>query len=382
MGIKIGIDLGTDSSILAMMDERMGQPAHISTLMGEKSIPSVICFTEDGEEIVGSEANDMWKYGESDCVRVFDLNLEEQDPCCAFFGKQYTPEDLCAILLRHLKKEAEDSTGQTVDEAVVAIPFHFHSRACYTIMAAARKIGLNITQFINAPAVAALYYAAYHPEENARILIYDLSCRSFQAVVANRTTTNGLFGEQFPQFKLVGVSGDDRLGSWDWEALMFDHILNTCCEENGLFPEDIDDETRLVIRNRAQFAVKKLICSESARVKIAVNGSLTAVCITREEFETMTSHLVAETMSHVEDVLKQTGSADIDAVLLVGGFTGMPVIRKALDTRFPGKVRVHEPDFAVAKGAAVYADILSMMNHSGTDVQEQPSIGKEKERSV
>ena len=122
MGIKIGIDLGTTFSAVAVMDEKSGQPVIVPNTLGEKITPSVIQFTEDGEIIVGAEAKEAFEAGESGCASVFKRGMGNPNPYCYLNGKAYTAEDLSAILLRHLKEETEKVTRQTVDEAVVTVP--------------------------------------------------------------------------------------------------------------------------------------------------------------------------------------------------------------------------------------------------------------------
>ncbi|MBQ7493225.1 MAG: Hsp70 family protein, partial [Selenomonadaceae bacterium] len=139
---------------------------------------------------------------------------------------------------------------------------------------------------------------------------------------------------------------------------LYNHILHACCDENGLTPEEIEAETRQDIRSKVEEAKRKLSKKQSAKVRIDVNGSRTEITVKRADFEQMTSDLVAKTMNFVDAILDKVPAADIDTVLLVGGSTYMPMIINAVEGKFPGKVQQHDPDQAVAKGAAIYASML------------------------
>ena len=162
MGIKIGIDLGTTFSAVAIFDEKTGQPKIIPDRDGNKITPSVIQLMEDGEIIVGWDAKDAYEAGEYGCVSTFKRGIGKDGMYCTFYGKNYTSVELSAILLRYLKEEAEYVTGQTVDEAVVTVPAYFYHKERKDTMAAARKAGLDVRQIINEPTAAAMNYGAKH----------------------------------------------------------------------------------------------------------------------------------------------------------------------------------------------------------------------------
>ena len=165
-------------------------------------------------------------------------------------------------------------------------------------------------------------------------------------------------GNEVQKVKVVATGGNDLLGGKDWDDKLYDFIVQAACDDNGLTPDDLDAESRQTIRSKIELTKKKLSNTETAKVRVPINGLTTTVEITREEFESMTSDKVAQTMNYVEDTLKKAGNIEIDTVLLVGGSTYMPMIRNAVEARFPGKVQLEDPDRAVAKGAAIYASML------------------------
>lgn len=210
MGIKVGIDLGTTFSAVAMMDEKKGQPVIIPNTEGERITPSVIQFTEDDEIIVGSEANEAFEAGESGCASVFKRSMGRQETYCSFNGKNYTAEDLSAILLRYLKEEAEAVTGQKIDEAVVTVPAYFYHKERQATMNAAKKAGLHIRQIINEPTAAAMNYGVNHWRENARVLVYDLGGGTFDVTLVQMRKGNYMESLQ--------TTGDHMLGGKDWDS--------------------------------------------------------------------------------------------------------------------------------------------------------------------
>lgn len=188
--------------------------------------------------------------------------------------------------------------------------------------------------------------------------MYDLGGGTFDVTIVKMSLVMNADGNEVQKVTVITTGGNDELGGKDWDDKLFDHILQVCYDENGLTPDEIDVETRQLNRSRVETTKKKLSNAETAKVKISVNGAMTTINISREEFENLTSDKVAQTMAYVEDALKKAGNIEIDIVLLVGGSTFMPMIRNAVKVRFPGKVQIEDPDRAVAKGAAICASML------------------------
>ena len=241
MGIKVGIDLGTTFSAVAMMDEKKGQPVIIPNTLGERITPSVIQFTEDDEIIVGSEAKEAFEAGESGCASVFKRSMGNSDTYCSFNGKKYTAEDLSAILLRYLKEEAEASTHQKIDEAVVTVPAYFYHKERQATMKAAKKAGLNIRQIINEPTAAAMNYGVNHWRENARVLVYDLGGGTFDVTLVQMKKNN--------QMESLQTTGDHTLGGKDWDARICAAIESKIESETGYYVSEYPEIHQTVTRN-------------------------------------------------------------------------------------------------------------------------------------
>lgn len=351
-----GIDLGTTYSCIATLD-RNGNPEVVRNQAdASDTLASAVFFESTDNVVIGNSAKDMV---ETDGERVVQFVKREIGKPNArtyeFYGKTYTPVEISVLILRRLKEMVEEQGG-SVDDVVITCPAYFGLEERNATKKAGELAGMNVLNLINEPTAAALSYCARQFQEERTILVYDLGGGTFDVTIVKMLMNSD--GNEVQKVTVITTGGNDELGGKDWDDKLFDHILQACCDENGLTPDEIDVETRQVIRSRVETTKKKLSNAETAKVKINVNGAMTTINITREEFENLTSDKVAQTMTYVEDTLQKAGNIEIDTVLLVGGSTFMPMIRNAVEARFPGKVQIEDPDRAVAKGAAICASIL------------------------
>lgn len=348
MGIKVGIDLGTTFSAVAMMDEKKGQPVIIPNTLGERITPSVIQFTEDNEIIVGSEAKEAFEAGESGCASVFKRSMGNSDTYCSFNGKKYTAEDLSAILLRYLKEEAEAVTHQKIDEAVVTVPAYFYHKERQATMKAAKKAGLNIRQIINEPTAAAMNYGVNHWRENARVLVYDLGGGTFDVTLVQMKKNN--------QMESLQTTGDHTLGGKDWDARICAAIESKIESETGYYVSEYPEIHQTVIQN-AENIKKQLTTRNVANVRLNLPSyGWYSTTLSLEEFEQSTTDLIERTGTLCESLLRGFGIGwrDITDILLVGGSTRMRQVSTYLK-RISGHTPLAQvnPDEAVALGAAI-----------------------------
>ena len=348
MGIKVGIDLGTTFSAVAMMDEKKGQPVIIPNTLGERITPSVIQFTEDDEIIVGTEAKEAFEAGESGCASVFKRSMGSQDIYCSFNGKRYTAEDLSAILLRYLKEETEKVTHQEIDEAVVTVPAYFYHKERQATMNAAKKAGLNIRQIINEPTAAAMNYGANHWRENARVLVYDLGGGTFDVTLVQMKKGN--------QMESLQTTGDHTLGGKDWDARISMIVEGKIEEETGLSVTEYP-EIHQVVTQSAENIKKQLTTRNTASVKINLpNYGWYSTAVSLDEFEQNTNDLIERTGTLCESLLRGLNITwrDVTDILLVGGSTRMRQVTTYLK-RISGHAPLSQvnPDEAVALGAAI-----------------------------
>jgi molecular chaperone DnaK (HSP70) len=270
-----------------------------------------------------------------------------------------------------------ESQGGTIEDVVITVPAYFGLEERSATRQAGELAGLHVLSLINEPTAAALSYCARQFQEDRTILVYDLGGGTFDVTVVKMSMTQNDSGRDVQKITVLATGGDDRLGGKDWDDRLFNYILHACCDENGLTPEEIEAETRQDIRSKVEEAKRKLSKKQSAKIRIDVNGSRTEINIKRSDFEQMTSDIVAKTMNFVDATLEKVPNVEIDTVLLVGGSTYMPMITDAVEAKFPGKVQQHDPDQAVAKGAAIYASMLveevGALSDSGETSGETPA---------
>lgn len=374
MGIKIGIDLGTTFSAVAMMDDKTGKPVIVPNTMGEKITPSVIQFTEDGEIIVGWDAKDAFEAGESGCASVFKRGMGNPAPYCYLNGKAYTAEDLSAILLRHLKEEAEMVTGQTVDEAVVTVPAYFFHKERQATMNAAKKAGLKVRQIINEPTAAAMNYGVNHWRENARVMVYDLGGGTFDVTLVQMKKGN--------QMESLKTTGNHTLGGKDWDGRLCAIIEQKVEDETGITMSEYPG-VRQSIGQVAENVKKQLTTKNGASVRLNLpDYGWYSTTITLEEFDQCTLDLIERTGTLCESLLKELniGWRDVTDILLVGGSTRMRQVSTYLK-KLSGHTPLCQvnPDEAVALGAAIQVHLplpeYSVITVSSANTQEPKTGG-------
>ena len=377
-----GIDLGTTYSCIARLDAN-GNPEVIRNNEDDSNmVASVVFFENENNVVVGQAAKENI---ETDGDRVVQFVKREigkpNNRVYEFDGKTYTPVEISALILTRLKNLVE-SQGGTIENVVITVPAYFGLEERSATKQAGELAGLNVLSLINEPTAAALSYCAREFQEDRTILVYDLGGGTFDVTVVQMTMAQNDSGNDVQKINVLATGGDDKLGGKDWDDRLFDYILRACCDENGLTAQDIEAETRQDIRSKVEEAKRKLSKKQSTKVRVDVNGSRTEIAIKRADFEKMTVDKVAQTMNFVESTLQKVPGVNIDTVLLVGGSTYMPMIKDAVEQKFPGKVQQHDPDQAVAKGAAIYASMLVVEENSvgggtiPTESNGEPSISQ------
>lgn len=353
-----GIDLGTTYSCIARLDSN-GNPEVIRNNEDDSNmVASVVFFENENNVVVGQAAKENIETDGDRVVQFVKREIGKRDMrTYEFDGKTYTPVEISALILTRLKNLVE-AQGNTIEDVVITVPAYFGLEERSATKQAGELAGLHVLSLINEPTAAALSYCARQFQEDRTILVYDLGGGTFDVTVVKMSMTRNEQGKDVQKINVLASGGDDRLGGKDWDDKLFEYILNACCEENGLTPKEIESETRQDIRSKVEEAKRKLSKKQSAKVRIDVNGSRTEITIKRADFESMTADKVAQTMNFVESTLQKVPNVEIDTVLLVGGSTYMPMIINAVESKFPGKVQQHDPDQAVAKGAAIYASML------------------------
>lgn len=350
MGIRVGIDLGTTFSAVARIDSNTGKPCIIKNSFGSAITPSVLCFEPDGNILFGEDAKNMQSTGDTNAIAFFKRSMGKDFFSVEFFGKTYTATDLSAILLRKLKEEAEEQTGETIDSAVITVPAYFTHKERSATIEAGKRAGLEVTAIINEPTAAAFAYGLNEKEGEQTVLIYDLGGGTFDVTLAKINRN---------EISILGSDGDHELGGKDWDDCIARYLAGEFAEKYGV---DISDDPEMVasLLVTAENVKKQLTSRDAVTVPITYGTIRGTVDITEEIFEEISQFLLGTTKDVTERLLESvcTDWSRIDGVILVGGSTRMRMIHnyvKGMCGKEPlGGVNVDE---AVALGAAIRANI-------------------------
>lgn len=354
MGKVIGIDLGTTNSCVAVMEG--GQPVVIPNAEGGRVTPSVVAFTKTGERLVGQVAKRQAITNPERTVisikRHMGTNYRVK-----IDDKEYSPEEISAMILMKLKQDAEAYLGEKITQAVITVPAYFNDSQRQATKNAGRIAGLEVLRIINEPTAAALAYGL-DKEGNQKILVYDLGGGTFDVSILE--IGDGVF-------EVLATSGNNRLGGDDFDQRIIDYIADEFMKEHG-----IDLRKDRMALQRLKEAAEKAKIELSSTLTTNINlPFITAdasgpkhldMTLTRAKFEELTADLVEMTMGPLRQALKDAGLTpdDIDKVILVGGSTRIPAVQEAV-RRATGKepYKGINPDECVAIGAAIQAAVLA-----------------------
>jgi molecular chaperone DnaK (HSP70) len=350
-----GIDLGTTYSVISTLDEN-GMPEVIENYAD--SIPllaSAVYFPSGGEPVVGKEAKNQAEVEPDRVVQFVKREIGKADAQVRDFdGVKYDPILISSLILKRMKEYA-DEQGHDVKDVVITCPAYFGNEERDATKQAGIIAGLNVLNIVNEPTAAALNYCCREFKENRKIMVYDLGGGTFDITLFDfAVDDNGK-----ATIDVIETGGNDRLGGIDWDARLYDYICELYTDENGVSQDEMDAELRQKIRSQVEDVKKAISNMPSKSFTISYAGDATRLEVTREKFEEQTQDLVDQTMDFVHQLLQTAGlsAEQVDVVLLVGGSTKMPMVKAAVEAVFPGKVRVEQPDLAVAKGAALAAAI-------------------------
>ncbi|MDI6639707.1 MAG: molecular chaperone DnaK [Methanocellales archaeon] len=354
MAKVIGIDLGTTNSCMAVMEA--GKPTIINNAEGGRITPSVVGFTETGERIVGEVAKRQAISNPERTIISIKRKMGTKEKV-RIGGKEYTPQEISAMIIQKLKRDAESRLGEKITQAVITVPAYFDDSQRTATKEAGEIAGLEVLRIINEPTASSLAYGL-DKEEGATILVYDLGGGTFDVSILE-------LGEGV--FEVKSTSGDTHLGGDDWDQRIIDWLVDEFKEKNG-----IDLREDKVAMQRLKDAAEKAKIELSSVLTTNVNLPFIAadksgpkhldVKLTRAKFEGMTSDLVEKTARSIKQALSDAKlePKDIDKVILVGGQTRSPAVQKLVREYF-GKEPYKDinPDECVALGAAIQAGVLA-----------------------
>ncbi|MDG6244816.1 MAG: molecular chaperone DnaK [Methanolobus sp.] len=356
MGKILGIDLGTTNSCMAVIEG--GEPTIIPNAEGGRTTPSVVGFSKKGEKLVGQVAKRQMITNAENTVSSIKRHIGESDYQVTLNGKEYSPQEISAMILRKLKEDAESYLGETITQAVITVPAYFNDSQRQATKDAGTIAGLEVMRIINEPTAASLAYGLDRDDEEHKILIYDLGGGTFDVSILE--LGGGVF-------EVLSTSGDTKLGGDDFDQRIVDFLVEEFRKNEGI---DLSKDKAALQRltDAAEKAKIELSGVTSTNINLPfitadANGQPKHIDIdlTKAQFEKMVSDLLDKTLVSVNQAMKDAklSSKDIDRVLLVGGSTRMPAVGE-LVKKATGKdpYKNINPDEAVAVGAAIQAGVL------------------------
>jgi molecular chaperone DnaK len=383
MGKMIGIDLGTTNSCVAIMEG--GKPKVIENSEGDRTTPSIVAFTKDGEVLVGQSAKRQAVTNPANTIaavkrligRKFTDDVVKKDMGMVSYkiikadngdawvevqGKKMAPQEISARVLMKMKKTAEDYLGETVTEAVITVPAYFNDSQRQATKDAGRIAGLTVKRIINEPTAAALAYGLDKDGGDRKIAVYDLGGGTFDVSVIEIAEVDG---ER--QFEVLSTNGDTFLGGEDFDLRVVNYLADEFKKESGI---DVRKDPLAMQRLKETAEKAKIELSSSQQTEInlpyitadAAGPKHLNMKLTRAKLESLVEDLVQKTMEPCRIALKDAGLSmkDVGEVILVGGQTRMPMVQKAVKDLFGKEPRKDvNPDEAVAVGAAIQGGVLA-----------------------
>ncbi|APX96180.1 molecular chaperone DnaK [Natronorubrum daqingense] len=350
----LGIDLGTTNSAFAVMEG--GDPEIIVNAEGERTTPSVVAFTDDDERLVGKPAKNQAIQNPEKTIASIKRHIGEDDYTVEIDDEEYTPEQISAMILQKIKRDAEEYLGDEVEKAVITVPAYFSDRQRQATKDAGEIAGFEVERIINEPTAASMAYGL-DDDSDQTVLVYDLGGGTFDVSILD--LGGGVY-------EVVATNGDNDLGGDDWDEAIIDWLAEEFEAENGVDLredrqalqrlKDAAEEAKIELSSRKETEINLPFITATDDGPIHLEESLT-----RAKFESLTSDLIERTVEPTEQALEDAGyeKDDIDEVLLVGGSTRMPQVGEKVE-ELTGKEpqKNVNPDEAVSLGAAIQGGVL------------------------
>ena len=355
MGKIIGIDLGTTNSCVAVMEG--GEPVVIANSEGARTTPSVVSFQANGERLVGQVAKRQAITNPDKTVISIKRHMGTSYKV-DIDGKQYSPQEISAMILQKIKADAEAYLGETVSQAVITVPAYFNDAERQATKDAGKIAGLEVLRIINEPTAASLAYGLDKTDKSEKILVYDLGGGTFDVSILE--LGDGVF-------EVLSTNGDTKLGGDDFDNKVMDYIAETFKAENGI---DLRNDKMALQRLKEAAEKAKIELSSSTQTNInlpfitadATGPKHIDMNLTRAKFNELTHDLVQRSIEPMKKALSDAGLSmnQVDKVILVGGSTRIPAVQEAVKS-FTGKdpSKGVNPDECVAIGAAIQAGVLT-----------------------
>ncbi|WP_435066878.1 molecular chaperone DnaK [Haloplanus sp. C73] len=350
----LGIDLGTTNSAFAVMEG--GDPEIIVNGEGDRTTPSVVAFTDDDERLVGKPAKNQAVQNPQRTIQSIKRHMGEDDYTVDIDDEEYTPEQISAMILQKIKRDAEEYLGDDVEKAVITVPAYFNDRQRQATKDAGEIAGFEVERIVNEPTAASMAYGL-DDESDQTVLVFDLGGGTFDVSVLD--LGGGVY-------EVVATNGDNDLGGDDWDEAIIDHLAEEFESEHGVDLredrqalqrlKDAAEEAKVELSSRKETEINLPFITATDSGPIHLETSLT-----RAKFESLTSDLLERTVAPTEQALDDAGysKSDIDEVILVGGSTRMPQVQEKVEELVGKSPKKNvNPDEAVALGAAIQGGVL------------------------
>ncbi|ESS02554.1 MAG: chaperone protein DnaK [uncultured archaeon A07HR67] len=351
----LGIDLGTTNSAFAVMEG--DEPEIISNAEGDRTTPSVVAFSDDDERLVGKPAKNQAVQNPDRTIQSIKRHMGEDDYTVAVGDEEYTPEQISAMTLQKIKRDAEEYLGDDVEKAVITVPAYFNDKQRQATKDAGEIAGFDVERIVNEPTAASMAYGL-DDESDQTVLVYDLGGGTFDVSVLD--LGGGVY-------EVVATNGDNDLGGDDWDEALIDHLAEEFENDHGIDLredrqalqrlKDAAEEAKIELSNKKETTVNLPFITATDSGPVHLEQS-----VTRATFENLTADLLDRTVDPTEQALADAGysTGDIDEVILVGGSTRMPQVQQKVEDLVGQEPKKNvNPDEAVALGAAIQGGVLS-----------------------
>ena len=350
----LGIDLGTTNSAFAVMEG--GDPEIIVNAEGDRTTPSVVAFTDEGERLIGRPAKNQVIQNPDQTIRSIKRHMGDQEYEVELQDTTYTPEQVSAMILQKIKRDAEEYLGDTVERAVITVPAYFNDRQRQATKDAGEIAGFTVERIVNEPTAASMAYGLDNDADQT-VLVYDLGGGTFDVSVLD--LGGGVY-------EVVATNGDNDLGGDDWDEAIIDWLADEFEGDHGIDLRS-DKQALQRLKDAAEGAKIELSSRKETTINLPfITATDTGPVhleqkLSQAKFESITAELIARTVGPTEQALSDAGydADEIDEVILVGGSTRMPQVHaKVEETLGTAPKKNVNPDEAVALGAAIQGGVL------------------------
>ncbi|MGW6121907.1 Hsp70 family protein [Nocardia sp. NPDC055165] len=345
-----GIDLGTTYSCISYLDE-VGRPTIVPLTTEElPTLPSVVYFEAADRTVVGSAAKDMAALRPGQVVSRIKREIGREYETAEIHGQRFAPHEVSRFVLEKLAEEARIFTGGPVEDVVITVPAYFGAGERLATKRAGELAGLNVIDIVSEPVAAAIDYGVINADRDIDILVYDLGGGTFDTTVISLRDGD---------ITVVCTDGDHSLGGIDWDQRLVEHFVEVFGRQHPDAGDPLEDpETEQSLYQLAEDVKRKLTAGSEVLKRFTHDVHRADITLTRTDFTELTADLLDRTVEIARrtlDLAKERGVGQVDEILLVGGSTKMPAVAARIQEEFGITARLHDPDLAVAKGAARYA---------------------------